>query len=446
LALPWELAKLCLLGGMGKSTAKGGYGAAGPKTAKVIPFYSDKEGREFREFSNFYRLAQPYEFQLPTFAKQEGFPSSIWCSFSEKAIMATKAAIMGDGEIFREIDASDDPKTCKSLGRGVRNFHEQLWQQHLEEVAFEVVRQKFESDANLKQKLLSTGDHIIAEAAPNDAVWGIGLPLSDPRCKDPEQWCGRNVLGFALMRAREVLRNSTAITGVVDEGRRRRWGKKDAQQCQGTIKESVATTRSPPLFDSYVVLDFEATCNEPARIEPQEIIELPLVIVDASTGSVRSEFRTYVQPLHHPKLTSFCTELTGIKQSMVSDAPAWGEAFRLAQAWLDEQLTGEDGQVASCLFVTCGDWDLQSMLLRQCKLSGDHVPQRFKKWLNIKNLFRSATGMQGGGMKSMLEALGLELIGRHHSGLDDCRNIARILAELISRGAEVTPELMSVAQ
>jgi len=38
-------------------------------------------------------------------------------------------------------------------------------------------------------------------------------------------------------------------------------------------------------------------------------------------------------------------------------------------------------------------------------------------------------------MTDMLAKLNLELIGRHHSGIDDCKNIARILIELLSRGA-----------
>ncbi|CAN0191490.1 unnamed protein product [Ectocarpus sp. 8 AP-2014] len=36
-------------------------------------------------------------------------------------------------------------------------------------------------------------------------------------------------------------------------------------------------------------------------------------------------------------------------------------------------------------------------------------------------------------MPAMLSALGLVLEGRHHSGLDDCRNIARIAMELCRR-------------
>jgi len=177
---------------------------------RVIPFYGSKEGKRFREFSNFYSDAPPFQFDLPAFAQQEGWPTSVECQFSEKAIMLTKASLMGDREIFDEIAVALDPKSCKSLGRGVRNFNKDLWESHLEEVAFEVVKQKFEKNRQLGAVLLSTGNAILAEAAPNDSIWGIGLGTSDDRSLDPDQWCGRNVLGYALMKARDYLRTMQA--------------------------------------------------------------------------------------------------------------------------------------------------------------------------------------------------------------------------------------------
>jgi predicted NAD-dependent protein-ADP-ribosyltransferase YbiA (DUF1768 family) len=38
-----------------------------------------------------------------------------------------------------------------------------------------------------------------------DRVWGIGLAADDERAGDPYLWQGLNLLGFALMRAREEL-------------------------------------------------------------------------------------------------------------------------------------------------------------------------------------------------------------------------------------------------
>ncbi|CAF4311592.1 unnamed protein product, partial [Rotaria magnacalcarata] len=39
-----------------------------------------------------------------------------------------------------------------------------------------------------------------------------------------------------------------------------------------------------------------------------------------------------------------------------------------------------------------------------------------------------------GGMMGMLNDLNIRHVGRHHSGIDDCKNIAEILKVLAERG------------
>lgn len=176
---------------------------------KVIPFYN--ENKKFGEFSNFYKAAPPFQFVLPAFARHAGLPDTVQCEFSEKAIMLAKAAMMGDEEAFRAISDSKFPKEAKDLGRGVQGFDQDLWMSHLEELAFEVIRQKFDSCKKLRSVLLSTGDAILVEAAPNDTLWGVGLGMADDRVYHPSQWCGRNILGYSLMRARSVLRGERML-------------------------------------------------------------------------------------------------------------------------------------------------------------------------------------------------------------------------------------------
>lgn len=55
----------------------------------------------------------------------------------------------------------------------------------------------------MKAFLLATGDTILAEAAPRDRIWGIGMGKNNPLAQDPANWKGKNLLGFALMEARE---------------------------------------------------------------------------------------------------------------------------------------------------------------------------------------------------------------------------------------------------
>lgn len=68
-------------------------------------------------------------------------------------------------------------------------------------------------------------------------------------------------------------------------------------------------------FDFIVVYDFECQCEDKTKdLTFNEIIEFPMVVIDVKQKKIVGEFQTYVKPTIHPKLTAFCTELTGITQ------------------------------------------------------------------------------------------------------------------------------------
>ncbi|CAK9067099.1 unnamed protein product [Durusdinium trenchii] len=82
------------------------------------------------------------------------------------------------------------------------------------------------------------------------------------------------------------------------------------------LKEVAAPVADQP-YDYYAVTDFEATCwPGHCTAELQEIIELPVVLIEASSGKVVGEFQSFVRPVARPKLSSFCTRLTGITQAL----------------------------------------------------------------------------------------------------------------------------------
>ena len=189
-------------------------------------------------------------------------------------------------------------------------------------------------------------------------------------------------------------------------------------------------------FDYFLVLDFEATCDKRNAPKPQEIIEFPVLKVDARTFQTESTFHTYVLPTVHPVLTPFCTELTGITQGMIQGKPYLTETLKSFHEWLKTNNLLAP-RVSFC-FVTCGDCDLKRMLPNQCKYLGIPVPNYFHRWINIQNVFekiygRDEKGMPG--MRSMLKHFHLSHDGTQHSGIDDSKNIAKILIKLL----EVSP-------
>lgn len=65
---------------------------------------------------------------------------------------------------------------------------------------------KFGGHPELKDFLLATHGRVLVEASPVDRIWGIGLTAEDDRAASPSTWRGLNLLGFALMTARDILR------------------------------------------------------------------------------------------------------------------------------------------------------------------------------------------------------------------------------------------------
>lgn len=180
------------------------------------------------------------------------------------------------------------------------------------------------------------------------------------------------------------------------------------------------------------MLDFEATCDKP-QIHPQEIIEFPILKLNGRTMEIESTFHMYVQPVVHPQLTPFCTELTGIIQAMVDGQPSLQQVLERVDEWMAKE--GLLDPNVKSIFVTCGDWDLKVMLPGQCQYLGLPVADYFKQWINLKKAYSFAMGCwPKNGLLDMNKGLSLQHIGRPHSGIDDCKNIANIMKTLAYQG------------
>jgi len=125
---------------------------------------------------------------------------------AEHWMMAQKAKLFRDDEIFKQIIETNSARKVKALGRKVHHFEPKIWQEESLKIVIEGNYLKFSQNKNLKEFLLSTDNRILVEASPNDNIWGIGLSEQAKDVKNPHTWKGTNKLGYALMAVRDKLR------------------------------------------------------------------------------------------------------------------------------------------------------------------------------------------------------------------------------------------------
>jgi ribA/ribD-fused uncharacterized protein len=127
---------------------------------------------------------------------------------AEHFMMAGKARLFGDEDAVAQIIAAPGPDKVKAIGRRVKNYDDAAWSRERFAIVVAGNLAKFSQNAGLKAFLFGTGEKILVEASPVDAIWGIGLAQDDPAAAKPHEWRGENLLGFALMELRSLLRQS----------------------------------------------------------------------------------------------------------------------------------------------------------------------------------------------------------------------------------------------
>ena len=128
---------------------------------------------------------------------------------AEQLMVASKARLFGDYSALSAILATDDPREQKRLGRQIRHFDLESWQQECENIVLQGNRAEFSQNDEMRLALMHTGQRRLAEASPHDKLWGIGLSASDYRASSPSTSRGSNLLGQALEHGRETLRSKT---------------------------------------------------------------------------------------------------------------------------------------------------------------------------------------------------------------------------------------------
>lgn len=188
-----------------------------------------------------------------------------------------------------------------------------------------------------------------------------------------------------------------------------------------------------PAFAYYVVIDFEATCEEDQPDDYlNEIIEFPAVLCNSKTGKIVDTFQRYCKPTFKPQLSKYCQELTGITQAVIDIAPLFHEVLQIFEDWLETHGLLNSNKVA---FITDGSADFSLFLNVNCTLCEIEYPEWAKKWVNLKKVFTNYYKLQERKLADMLEKLGLDLEGRLHSGMDDTNNLTKIVLQMLADGA-----------
>lgn len=169
------------------------------KPNQVVIFYSTSS-----PFSQFH----PCKFIITEHSEYKDDEDIIFTS-TEQYMHYRKAQTFGDLSMAKKIIAESDPKKIKAMGRRVKHFDEDQWNQ--EKLA--IVRQgniyKFSQNEKLKKVMLATGKRIFIEAAPRDKIWGVGMSARNKNIYNTDYWPQpiekTNLLGKALESARTAI-------------------------------------------------------------------------------------------------------------------------------------------------------------------------------------------------------------------------------------------------
>lgn len=127
---------------------------------------------------------------------------------AEQAMMYAKALTFLDKEAGEKILTTNDPREQKAIGRTIKNYDDGRWA----EVRFDIVKNinylKFGQNPAWKELLIMTYPYELVEASPYDKVWGVGLGEDNPLILSTENWNGDNLLGQAIMAARDMILKS----------------------------------------------------------------------------------------------------------------------------------------------------------------------------------------------------------------------------------------------
>ena len=181
--------------------------------------------------------------------------------------------------------------------------------------------------------------------------------------------------------------------------------------------------------DKLVIVDLEATCwsQEPGKDRSQlprrdesEIIEIGICTLDLNTLEIEDSDGIIVKP-YTSTVSEFCTQLTSLTQEDVDKGIPLPDACQILRKKYDSK---------NRVWASYGQYD-KNMFEREC--TNKHINYPFGGiHINIKGIVETIYS-ESLGMARALDKMGIKLEGRHHRGVDDSFNIAKIYAAILRK-------------
>jgi inhibitor of KinA sporulation pathway (predicted exonuclease) len=179
-----------------------------------------------------------------------------------------------------------------------------------------------------------------------------------------------------------------------------------------------------------LIVDWEATCDDGIKNYPKEkreIIEIGAVVADYE-GNTYDEFSIFAKPVIIPILSGFCVELTSITQEQVENAPLLKTAFESFNSYCDFVLDKHPELIGwgSWGYYDKGKLDYDIKTINRTEIFSLNILNL--KHYNISDIYRLQNRLpKKAGLQKALHQQNMSFIGIPHRGIDDVKNIARLL-------------------
>lgn len=129
-------------------------------------------------------------------------------SSMEQYIMYHKCMLFGDQATAKKVLLTDDPSEQQKLGKLCSGYINGVWAGARQAIAMRGLLAKFSQNTDLREQLINTNDAYLVECAHSDKIWACSIRLNESERFDAAKWTGQNILGFALMNVREIIKKA----------------------------------------------------------------------------------------------------------------------------------------------------------------------------------------------------------------------------------------------